>query len=498
MMNDNNISKTIQSLRDRFKMNPPDEAWTKLDADLERQRAMRYKQRGNRFKLLSVGLAMLLISIITYNYLMSSHQSLLSDASVTKNNGNEVDKGNFDSTIGTEQNGWGIQPDSPAPVSNQAKNTTKEFNNTSSANINSKDVTSINNVPVLKNNSVATNAAIAANNSPAYSSINNVVMENNSSSKQDEKAENNPVISSDAAVSNDLKNVEGNNNHSVEADKNDNPNSKYSSDDKSSESPMITGDSIQTKTLKDSILNIEKNKIAHWTASLFYGPNAYAVNRLKVLNQQYALTINSYTQLSTSNYSFNSEAILGYDISKRWSLSTGGIYSTIAYSSTYPTLHASIGSDNLYHYKYHSSCGSIEIPNQPNVVLNANSVLQTPASCAQVINIISVPVLIKYKITKNRFSFYVNTGFAADFIMEEVAKVDINGAEYTIINNITGLRKTNYSYILEAGIDYNLFNGMSFFLEPSFITSVTPIMTNSYYDCYPYSIGILGGIAFHF
>jgi opacity protein-like surface antigen len=519
-----NVNNTIKSLRDRFKMNPPEDAWTKLDADLERQRAMQYKQRGNRFKLLSLCLAVLLISIVAYNYLMTDHSTLLSDSTKIKSSRKSNGNLNSDTIIGTEQNGWGIQPNNADSNNNSLKNDKKENNKDVSDNSlnknSSPDKTSFNKPQVAGGNnqtSLSVDKSIKRD-----SPIKNVNKEEKSNSrKDDKKLTDSQLISNESkeddkaairsettakasenlsseTVSHDALKVDLNENNPSPSDQTVKDAPPVSSEYKSSEAFLNTGDSIQAKLLKDSILNIEKGKITRWMVSVFYGPNVYAMNHLKILNQQFAAAIYSYTDRSTSNYSFNSGVTGGYNLSKNWSLSTGGIYSTIAYTSTLATIHTSIGSDDLYHYKYRTSCGSIEIPNQPNVILNAKDSLTTTASCAQTIKIVSVPLLVKYKVTKDRISVFVNTGLAANFILEEVAKVNIGSAEYTIINNISGLRKTNYSYIAGAGFEYNLNNGMSIFMEPSFTTSITPLARNSFFYCYPYSFGLNGGLTFHF
>jgi hypothetical protein len=480
MKENNNISKSIRSLRERFKMDPPEDIWNKIEVELERQRALKYRQRGNRFKLLSLILALLLFSIITFNYFAPDKSKTPGSSSNINEYSKVGNDGQSYSKIGSEKNLWGIQHNISTTSSNYQKSDNLKQNTKSTEENYSEDKTVFLNI-LPKEQTVIENHKLEKMESDVLNSTATI-----------------PVNNESSIVSNAIEyNISKENNYQSLIAK-EGFESKPVDENNAVETISIHLDSTQNTFNKDSILHNTENKISLWTASIFYGPNAYAVNRLKILNLQYADKIKSYTQLSIPNYSFNSGASLGYDFSKRWSLSIGGIYSTIAYTSIYPMINAGIGSDNLYHYKYHSSCGTIEIPNEPNVVLNANSVMQTSITCAQVIKIASLPLLVKYNIAMNRFSFYINTGFAADFIMEEVANISTDADKYTVINHISGLRKTNYSYILKAGIDYKINTGMSIFMEPSFTTSVTPIMQNSYFECYPYSIGINTGMSFHF
>src|SRR5258708_26914682 len=75
MEENKDINKLSPLAKKTFRMEPPADAWKLLDADLERKRTIIYKQRGNRFKLLSIGLALLLISFVTYHYLSPQRNS---------------------------------------------------------------------------------------------------------------------------------------------------------------------------------------------------------------------------------------------------------------------------------------------------------------------------------------------------------------------------------------------------------------------------------------
>src|SRR5580700_3254524 len=70
MEEENNITKEAQSVKDSLEMNPPENAWNRLEADLDRKQILIYKTRTNRLKWLSATLAVLLVSFIVYQYLI--------------------------------------------------------------------------------------------------------------------------------------------------------------------------------------------------------------------------------------------------------------------------------------------------------------------------------------------------------------------------------------------------------------------------------------------
>jgi len=497
MEENKNIDQGIKSRRERFKMDPSEDAWKRLDADLERQRALRFRQRGNRFKMLSIGLALLLVSILAYNYFTPDLSNPVSNSKAimeTPANNNTVVHEKMNKTTSgllAENNG---EMNSATTSSSSALT-----NNNTSKNTSVSDINTTNN-PSHKRDVKSNDILSRSEDKTMLSSEKDITL---SGKEKDKAIENNiPQTNSNITeTTSSLKNIKGedmNENSPQPIAVNDHTDIQNPIDNKSPETPADKIDSAQNKSLKDSILDKEKGNYSHWTLSLFYGPNVYSYNHLKILNQQYAAAIKSYNDLSTQDYSFNSGLLAGYQITKKWSIATGGLYSTIAYSSTYPTLHARVGSDNTYHYIYRTVCGSIEVPNDDNVVLTSKDSLKNAAHCSQVIKIISVPVMVKYQVTKNRFTIYATTGFAANFILQEVANVSTGTSQYTIVNHITGLRKTNYSYLVGTGIDYNLNNGMSVFAEPSFRTSITSLTQFNSFNCYPYSFGINMGLSFHF
>ncbi len=75
MEEDNLIDRSGRFNNEDFKMNPPVDAWNKLKAELQGKKAVIYKQRANRFKLLSITLALLLFSFTTYYYVTSSNET---------------------------------------------------------------------------------------------------------------------------------------------------------------------------------------------------------------------------------------------------------------------------------------------------------------------------------------------------------------------------------------------------------------------------------------
>src|SRR3569832_1827122 len=102
-------------LREKFQMEPPENAWSRLNAELEKKQAMASKKRGNRFKLLSIALALLLISGVIYYYLSPAYVYTLN--AVVENN-----------TPGSVKNAVNKTNDKPIERSHsEVKNTTDDI-----------------------------------------------------------------------------------------------------------------------------------------------------------------------------------------------------------------------------------------------------------------------------------------------------------------------------------------------------------------------------------
>ena len=84
-MNDNkDIEKASRNVFDKFRIDAPDNAWDKLDADLDKKQAVVYKQRANRFKRLSIVLLLFIFSFTIWHYLTPTSTTYNSKNSISE------------------------------------------------------------------------------------------------------------------------------------------------------------------------------------------------------------------------------------------------------------------------------------------------------------------------------------------------------------------------------------------------------------------------------
>jgi hypothetical protein len=492
MEKDNDIDKRRQDLRDKFQMEPPEDAWRSLDAELEKKQVLFDKQRGNRFKWLSIGLALVLMSIVVYYYVSTTYQSNLV-ADISKNNDTSVNNNKREvSSKPLAINNSEVRNASGRTVLNPVGG----FRTQSSEH--SSDVPG--SLSVHEQNQEKTNTAdatsghmdIKGSNSYKQNIVSN---DKKGKTRSDKTSSASKGTASFANVESSGKNYnEGN--ASVAAMTGISV--KQITTEGLPEYSLANENSGINKAANDSILNKVESNPSHWLIDAFYSPNYYSRNHLVDKYPGYYAETSDYYNREKSEYSYATGLTLRYNLAPHWSISVGGVYSTIAYSITLPALYARYGADNQLHYQYPTSCGNIEIPNTSQATLHYRDSLVAPSECQQVIQFISIPLSTRFRIEKNRFTFFTDVGVSANFVIQAKANMDIGGTQYTIINHVNGLQEMNYGYLFGTGIAYNFYNGVSVFMEPSFKGAITSLTKNTLFDCYPYSLNINTGLSFHF
>jgi opacity protein-like surface antigen len=264
------------------------------------------------------------------------------------------------------------------------------------------------------------------------------------------------------------------------------------------ETPKIvsaTNDSAASKTQKDS--TVKSISASHFSVSAFYSPN-YSKEHLTPNTPAAKGYIEEYKNTEKRQYAYSAGITVAYDLSKHLSIATGGVYSTLAYTINESVIYAGYGSDNQLHFNYHTSCGTIQIPNPYNTTLKKGDSLVFGSHGTQVLRFMSIPLMVRYQIPGNVISLYVFSGVSANLMMQERATLVLNNSETTIINNVDGLKKMNYGFLVGAGLQYHVSNRMGIFAEPFYRASISSLTENLPFNCYPYSLGLNFGLSLHF
>ncbi|CAN5635185.1 hypothetical protein BH11BAC2_BH11BAC2_26410 [soil metagenome] len=484
-MDDNkDIEKVSRSVFEDFKMEVPDHAWDRLDADLNKSQAVVYKQKANRFRLLSIALLFIMFSFVTCQYLIPT--------STTKD---------IASVINVEDK-----------ITNKASLNPKVSQNNSTQDITEKNLVTTENI-----NESAKSEHIISHSSMDTKRNEELTMkvtlieelkhtELNKGEKQNSRTtfRKIPKVKSESIVLTYPTKTIANELDMVGAD-----DGMISTTEQSISEEGILGNELvvlaDTNKFEpvnivkiDSAISAESISKSKLSIELFYSPSNSWCNLTDNTNDNFD-DVAMYNNREDSKFSYSSGVNLKYDLNPNWSLISGVAYTNVAKSMTIQTMFAEANANNEMHFQYPTSNGVIEIPvndSYPN--LHPGDSINSRVVCNQNIKFINVPLMIRLQMTKKKFTWYANAGFSANFIIQEKAKINMDNSEMTILNHINGLKKMNFGFLLGAGVQRNLSDNFGIFIEPVFKGSFTSITRNMAVNSYPYSMGVNLGVSLHF
>ena len=479
MEENKDIEKVSRAVFESLKMDAPDSAWDKLDADLDKKQAVVYKQKANRFKLLSISLALFLFSFMTCHYIApTSTNKNLTNGPNLLNSTNDNALPDFDHPPTNPKSNY--QSENLDASLNKNETTSSNHNKSNHKIIYSETLqltTSFKTskkpnkklMPDEKQNTIAGNINIT--------SVSNENITESNSSTLIVKATNDSVISNSTAQD-VLATTITNNVILAFADTNKSVSLQFA--------------------LNDSLLKKGRiNKKSRFSIAAFYSPN-YSMSHLKDNTDDNFDDRAMYRNREKSQFSFTTGLSVHYNLTNKWSISSGISYSKMKYSITLPVMYAKYDANNELHFEYPTSNGIILMPNEGHGILNEGDSIKMTSHCIQSFQSLTMPLLVRYNIAKNKFNFYATAGFSANFILQEKAKVSIDNSEIIVVNHINSLNKMNIGYLIGAGIEYKMRNNLGIFIEPMFRGTLTSITRNMTVNTYPSSFGSNIGFSMHF
>lgn len=111
---------------------------------------------------------------------------------------------------------------------------------------------------------------------------------------------------------------------------------------------------------------------------------------------------------------------------------------------------------------------------------------------------LAIPLLFQYKLKEGKTSWNVLAGVSANVLIKSTLRLDINNNNTVIFNDINGLQKTNFSFILGVGVERDLWRRFYFSLMPLLNGTFTPINKGVSVKTYPYYVGLQLGLGYWF
>ncbi len=474
-----------------------DDVWEKLEAGLNKKAEKKYRILAYRLFISLIGTIILLGAFITYHFATKNTDAALAQAITNPAKINSSTLANHLSMpkeLFYQENKKVNQKELTKPISasvNTAVNTMlKENNNLFSKTQSSKQ----NSLHVKK-----TNFDVSKN----FQSDNISLKNNNSSEKAINTTILNPTVAeikkSETLISESLPSplTQSNAAEKLEAIANNNQEksdslpslSKTIPDDKPSENKKSKKLYVMGYFSPDFTGKFAKKSSASKSTSNS-GNNNNNGNNNQDDNEDYSIT-------EDPAFSFNTGFLVGYDLTSKWSIKLGASYSLLSQTIKSKILIAKTDDNGDTDYQFNTSYGSAVIPSDASSKPSTGDSLLIKSDSKQNLNIINIPILVKWQIQKNKFSFYAQAGLSGNYILNQKLKLDSDGKQQTV-TEFKGLKKIYPGLIVGLGASYNVAKNISVLLEPTFRTAISPINTSVSKKPYPYSFGLVLGLNYHF
>ena len=199
-------------------------------------------------------------------------------------------------------------------------------------------------------------------------------------------------------------------------------------------------------------------------------------------------------------YTYTVGLLASYDISSRWTIESGLLYS--AHSTTiHPKFFfARPDDDGVVKFKFNFSSGYGFIkPKMPSSQpIAAGDSLQSISS-ENVLHYVGIPITVKYNINIGRLSLFARTGVSIRILTDQNTETTyFNGfvKENSRVGHIKGLRPSYFTGIVSAGAEYSLGKHWALTFFPSFNFALTPINKDAPVKTYVSTLGFSSGIKF--
>lgn len=524
-LNKNNVFGSLNSAFEQFKETPPERVWDAVELDLAKKQLEKDKKRFFWIQFSSIFILIFFIFFGTYKFI--NYTNPLSDNSSKSKQSIKT----ADTAMLERQSLIYHQPTEITNVildknKNSAKNSKKILNkNTNEISVgliqtqvkDSSDnklvdgsISEMTNKTNKKNHSAKSlNKNKASVSSKPIVNV-NIKKSSNSDIQQKDKdiiQTKDEVKKTDLFAQNDLKNVTThetkiNTDSSITVVEKNNLDSVITQNPDSS---IVIANTIKLDTVNQSnntpVVTQPSEKISRLSLMAFFSPDYSSRILMKGNNSM----TSSYNKVETPMFAFKSGVKIGYDLSDKWSVQLGAMYSYIELKSTPTNLNIDSSTLDNIRYSYATSSGIVSFSSEDFKEDDAGSFssnkIYSSYSAKEKIQFINIPALVKYRFLNKKTSAYFIGGITANFIISKQVKLDVLNEPGSLTVNttkISGLRKMNGGLLLGVEWHYNFYKGFSVLLAPTATGSFTSINKNTVVKSYPFSIGLAAGLMYHF
>lgn len=198
--------------------------------------------------------------------------------------------------------------------------------------------------------------------------------------------------------------------------------------------------------------------------------------------------------------SFSTGIMVTRQFTKNLAVKTGLIYSNTAITINPQEIYATQKIDGTVAYKYNTSSGYGYIKPGFGLPPGIGDSLQS-TEAQHSLQSLSIPLLLSYKVEKRGFSITPSAGITANIITRAKVQTEVKDAlnrETVTINGLNGLNHFYAGFIADVNLQYNLDKRWALNVLPTFKYAISPITKGNVVKTFPYNFGVAAGITFKF
>ncbi|MCW3106426.1 MAG: porin family protein [Segetibacter sp.] len=261
----------------------------------------------------------------------------------------------------------------------------------------------------------------------------------------------------------------------------------------------IIPDNQDKKVVVENI-KTKNSKPSPFSLNLFFSPD-FASYRLQ--DNVPGNSLNEASEIERNErheFSLTLGASMEYRVRKHWSVQSGLTYSNTNITVAPKTIYAQHDNNGSIKYLLNTSSGyGYVLPSFSSNPTVGDSLYAFTSTHS--LQYLSLPVAIKYNITKGKFNFNVMAGTAVNYLIKGKVETSVeNGTnnEPEVVDNLQGLKKVYFSGLADVGMDYLINTKIAITFAPTFRFAVNSINKDASVKSYPNSIGLATGLRFNF
>jgi hypothetical protein len=490
---------------------PSVRAWSSLEAKLDKQLLEIYKQKVARFRLLSLALLLLLIGVGVYEFTSSKQLSSRKNDMLVNSEKKEV------------------FPEPATATTSASLETPKPHSRNENNVLLSQSIKSVLGKQVRSGDASSRNATASSSLSTApfaSKTVKPVVHETNLPFTSNRTASVNTGVNSsiqpvDAGLTSDSPGMNAAENEPLSAIEprpvpTKVPETKASTSTSTSATTAATAAATasatttpansQTQVLlsTDGPASPDPVKRSRFSMTVFFSPERTS----HLLSADHDTDVDrhgdaddDFNKREQPGLSYSAGWKVGYDLGKHWTLFTGASYSASSQKIKPTIIYPEKADKGDLQYSLSTSSGDAQLPDVSGKPLATDS-LTLRSFSTQSLQFISVPLIVQYTVTRKKIGFHAYAGFSMNYLVGESLLVEMpsSGSDdhpYTV-NSLTGVNRFHAGVVAGVGGQYAITNHLTLMLDPEFIGSITAINYNTPVKSYPYSLGLMLSLGYHF